>query len=124
MKVRICPQCGGPVEQEVEVEKPEEPFDAIPFFAKELYRDNPWMQDVKRWITEELARSLEDVAGIGIDLPPVFTGVTGLGWKTFEPGRIMAFAVRFKNGDVQCKTINLDDYVPSSLQGNVPEQLL
>ena len=41
-----------------------ESFDAAEVFAREVYRDNPIMQGVKHWITDELQKPLDLVADI------------------------------------------------------------
>lgn len=45
-------------------QSPVSPFDAEEVFSCEVYRDNPIMQDMKRWITDDLKQPLSAVADI------------------------------------------------------------
>lgn len=87
-------------------------FDAEEVFAREVYRDNPLFQDMKRWITEDLKQPLDTVTDIMlqghmVELPEK---VTEGPFKKFENTPFLSFIVLFRDGTYHIRNVNMDDY--------------
>jgi hypothetical protein len=81
-------------------------IDAAAYLADERNNDVTYIQDVKRWITEDLHKPIEEVTDFDIDLPAICTGVDeATGWKNFTPGKVMIVSVKFRDEQVRFKNM-------------------
>ena len=74
-------------------------FDGATFFERDVYKDNPIMQEVKRWIVDDLKLPLNTLSGLAcmrhmVEIPEE---VTVGNFKQFEPTPFYSFIAMFRD---------------------------
>ena len=87
-------------------------FDGATFFDREVYKDNPLFQELKRWITDDLKLPLDTMSGLAcmrhmVEIPEE---VTVGDFKQFEPTPFFSFIAMFQDKSYHVRNLDMDDY--------------